>query len=275
MTDIARQEISVHARCNVGRQGAEQARLHLDQRNAQRTSQARELDAVRGDDIGSARKFGSQFAAGCTAADDGYANRVARTQFGARAKREQAAMEALGVGLAVERMGVGANARCAKIVVDGANADDQRRVIDRPARGDLKSGLVDQRGEPNLLAQAVHRGELAKFEAEVMLACLLQKIEFVFAWPQGAGRDLVQQGFPQVRERRVNQHDFGFFAASHVVAESCRQFEAAGAAADDDHAMQRRQARRLAGERLRQLCRPRCAAREARLLAGNCQASIA
>ena len=55
-----------------------------------------------------------------------------------------------------------------------------------------------------------------------------------------AGGDFVQQRLPDVRPCTVDKGDLGFAFAAELVAKLRREFEPAGAAADDDDAVQLR-----------------------------------
>ncbi len=52
-----------------------------------------------------------------------------------------------------------------------------------------------------------------------------------------AGRDFVQQRLPDVRARPIDERDLCLAASAELVAELRREFETAGAAADDDDVM--------------------------------------
>ena len=59
-------------------------------------------------------------------------------------------------------------------------------------------------------------------------------VELVLVHIHAAGRDLVQQGLPQMAAVAVDQRDAGHAALAEAVAETGREFEPRGAAADDD-----------------------------------------
>ena len=71
-----------------------------------------------------------------------------------------------------------------------------------------------------------------------MPLCL--KGQFVASGIHAAGGDFVQQRLPDVRTCTVDKGNLGFAFTAELVAKLRREFEPAGAAADDDDAVQLR-----------------------------------
>lgn len=72
----------------------------------------------------------------------------------------------------------------------------------------------------------------------MVLAGVGAVVDFVGAGVEGTGRDLVQQGFPDVGQAGIDQGNAGFVFLAQFVAQPGDQFQAAGATADNYDVMQ-------------------------------------
>ena len=187
-------------------------------------------------------EFGGQLDAGCAGADDRHvqlAGAQRRTLgMGAHAGIDHAHMKAPGVGGRFQLERMLAHARGAEVVALAANSNDQRVVGEGAGRRDLFALFVEIGGDMNEALTAVEPTHLADAEMEAMPVCLRQVADLVLAEVYAAGGDLVQLGFPDVGARAVDQRDVGLAAPPQCVAEARGEFEATGAAADDDDSMQ-------------------------------------
>ena len=85
---------------------------------------------------------------------------------------------------------------------------------------------------------AVEADQLAEPEAEMVPVRLREVVELVLVEIHAARGDLVQQRLPQVGARAVDERHLAPAAAAERVAEPRRELQAAGAAADDDDAVE-------------------------------------
>ena len=76
-----------------------------------------------------------------------------------------------------------------------------------------------------------------QLEIEVVPLGLGHVVQFIFRGVQRAGGHFVQQWLPDVREVGVDQGDVGLLALAQAFTQAGRQFQAAGATADNHDAM--------------------------------------
>ena len=156
----------------------------------------------------------------------------------ADARVDQPPMEALRLPRVLERDRMLGDPGRAEVVRETADGDDQRVVREHPCAGDLLFAVVDERGDVHDARGAVDVRGLADAIAEVMPVRLREVVGLVHPDVHAAGRDLVQVRLPEVRARLLDQRDVRLLPLAERVAESRREFEAAGAAADDDDPME-------------------------------------
>ena len=133
----------------------------------------------------------------------------------------------------IEAYRVLARTRRPEVVGVTADGDHQRVVRDHAPRDQLDAIIVERGGDQHhapLAVEAVHASQL---EAEVMPARLREVIQIVLVEVHAAGGDLVQQRFPQMSARTVDERDLRAALASELVAQTRRELEATGAATDD------------------------------------------
>ena len=114
-----------------------------------------------------------------------------------------------------------------------ADRNHERVVGNRAARNDFLAVLVAPRAHRHFTARAVEAFHFAELEVEMVPARLRQIVELVLIGIHAAGRDFVQQRFPQMRARAVDQRDASMTFASGRVAEPGCELEPARAAADN------------------------------------------
>ena len=114
-----------------------------------------------------------------------------------------------------------------------ADRNHERVVGNRAARNDFLAVLVAPRAHRHFAARAVEAFHFAELEVEMVPARLRQIVELVLIGIHAAGRDFVQQRFPQMRARAVDQRDASMTFASGRVAKPGGELEPARAAADD------------------------------------------
>ena len=120
---------------------------------------------------------------------------------------EHLLVNALGLGRAVQIEAVLAHARHAEVVEHAADRDHQRVVAEAPSRHQLGAARVADRLEQDFAPAAIEARSSAKLESEMMVAGVREVVEAVRLDAQGARRDLVQQGLPDVDQRAVDQRD--------------------------------------------------------------------
>ena len=218
-------------------QGWEDARTGFDQGDAQ-VFGADAIHAVGLQLFGGVAQFGRQFHAGGAGTDDGHFDEFTRllADMGTKVVGQQLAVEALGLGPGVEEDAVFRGARRAEIVGGAADGQYQGVIADLPFR-DQDGAVVLDGGQLHLAALAIQAGHASELEFEVIPLGLGDIAQFVFGGVERAGGHLVQQRFPQVGGIGVDQHDLRLVALAQATAQAGSQFQAAGAAADDNDAM--------------------------------------
>jgi hypothetical protein len=76
--------------------------------------------------------------------------------------------------------------------------------------------------------------------AKSVPVCLRQIVDLVDVPIHAAGRDFVQQRFPQMRATSVNKRDRGFVSLAEPIAEHCCKLKPACSAANNHDAVQLR-----------------------------------
>jgi hypothetical protein len=130
------------------------------------------------------------------------------------------------------------HARGAEIVGDAADGDHQGVVPDRAHRRDETAVLVELGGEVHQAMGAVEADHLAQPKPEAMPIGLREIVELVAGNVHAAGRDFVEQRFPQMGARLLHQGDVGAAGPTERIAEARDEFDPTGTAADHDDAMQ-------------------------------------
>ena len=188
-------------------------------------------------------QFGGEFGAGRARADDGDmeltgADRL-RLVLRAQAGVDEAAVEAAGLLRRFQRHRELGRAGRAEIVGDAADRDDERVIGEVRLRHDLAPLVVEkgrQRNGPGLAVQADH---FAVAIVETMPVRLRQVIQLMLGSPEAAGRDRMQQRLPDMRAALIDQRDPRSLRLQ-AVAQLGREFQPAGAAADDHDMVRRR-----------------------------------
>ena len=150
---------------------------------------------------------------------------------------EQLLVEALGLLAGVQEQAVLRRAQGAEVVGIGAHGNDQSVVTQGTCRQQLAALFVQGGGQLDLLAFTVQAAHAPQLEVEVVPLGLGHVVQFVFRGVQRAGGHFVQQWLPDVREVGVDQGDIGLLALAQGFTQAGRQFQAAGAAADNHDAM--------------------------------------
>ena len=132
------------------------------------------------------------------------------------------------------------DARSAEVARNAADGDDERVIAEAAIWRDFAFVLIVGRGQVNALVGAIDADHLAIAISESVPMPLCLKGQFVASGIHAAGGDFVQQRLPDVRTCMVDKGDLGSAFAPELVAELRREFEPAGAAADDDDAVQLR-----------------------------------
>ena len=183
-------------------------------------------------------QFRGEFDAGGAGADDGHLQLFRSQRFalriGADAGIDQPVVEAFGLRRRVEADRVLLRAGCAEIIGAAADGDDQRVVADLALADQQPAIVIVCRCDTHHAAFAVQTGHAAQAETEMMPPRLRQIIEHVLIHIHAAGGDLVQQRFPQMRTRTVDQRHLSLPAAADAVTQTRCEFKPAGAAADDN-----------------------------------------
>ncbi|MCY1508031.1 hypothetical protein D9M68_423290 [compost metagenome] len=228
----------VHRAADPLGQRRQHARAGLDQGDAH----VLRLDAVQpvgGQFVGGVVQFGGQLHAGRPGADYGHADLLAALVpgVGAQVVVEHLAMEAFGLLAGVEEDAVLGGALGAEVVGGAADGDHQAVVLQRTRRHQLDAVLVQRRGQFDAPGGAIQPGEAAELELEVVPFRLGDIVQLILRGVERAGGDFVQQGFPDVREVGVDQGDAGLALSTQGAAETGRELQPAGAAADNYDAM--------------------------------------
>ncbi|MNR07076.1 hypothetical protein D3C85_1231800 [compost metagenome] len=180
-------------------------------------------------------QFGSQLHARGTGTDnrhaDGFVGLIAG--MGAQVVVEQLLVETLGLLAGVEEQAVLRRAQGAEVVGVGTHGNDQGVVAQGARRQQLAALVVEGGGQLNLFAFTVQAAHAPQLEVEVVPLGLGHVVQLVFRGVQRAGGHFVQQGLPDVREVGVDQGDLGLLALAQAFTQAGRQFQAAGAAADN------------------------------------------
>jgi len=141
-------------------------------------------------------------------------------------------MQALTSRRRLERHREFRNARRAEIVGHAADRNHERVVAHGPRRRDLATLLVERGGKPHFLRGAVKPDHLAEAVAEAVPMRLGEVVDLIDAGIHAAGRYRVQQRLPQMHARAFDQHHARPGAPAEPFAETGRELQSAGAAAD-------------------------------------------
>ena len=188
-------------------------------------------------------QLGGELSAGGAGADDrnvqlaGLDRRV--LMLGAQAGVDHALVEAGRLLRRLQRHCVLAGAGGAEIVGDAADRNHQRVVTELALRIDLAALVVDHRGQLDDLAVAVETIHLAEAVVKAVPVRLGQIVQLVLGATQRAGGDRMQQRLPDVGAAAVDQGDADGVRLAVFVAERGGEFQATGAAADDNNPMGR------------------------------------
>ncbi|KAF1858429.1 hypothetical protein Lal_00014941 [Lupinus albus] len=195
-------------------------------------------EAVVGERVDGVAQVGGQFDARRAGADDDdvqqrragvRAGVAAPSRLGAQA--EEALAERLGPRHAVQRQAVFLRARDAEEVRDRAVGQHEALVIDDGVRG---RAVVEPAAHRQRAARAVHVDHFAADEREVVVDGLARMVDHVAGRVDGAGGDGMQQRFPEVRGRAVDEDHAIPVAGAEPAAQAGGEFEAGDAAPDDD-----------------------------------------
>lgn len=147
------------------------------------------------------------------------------------------ALEGIGLVTIVDKHTMLAHPRYTEIVAHAADCEHQGVVGNHTARDELTTGLIKRGRKADFAARAVEAIHEPKAEFEMMLVRLGDIVDVVFVRVEGAGRDLVQQWFPQMREVGVHERYLRAAASSEFVAKARGEFDPAGATADNHDPM--------------------------------------
>jgi quercetin 2,3-dioxygenase len=179
-------------------------------------------------------QFCGEFDTGRARSDDRHIELSApqRHGLGVRPKEgvDQPTMEAVGLGGAVEGHRVLDDARRAEIIDIAAHGQHQQIVADAPSA----MLLVHHRTDQHFARGPIEADHLAVAVLEAMPMRLREVIELVDIEVDGAGRQFVQVGLPEVRATALDERDLRATAPTEGVAETGGKLEAAGTATDDD-----------------------------------------
>jgi len=184
-------------------------------------------------------QFGGEFDTGRARPDDRHIELSApqRHGLGVRAQEgvDQPTMEAVGLGGAVEGHRVLDDARRTEIIDITADGQHQQIVADAPSRHDLLAMLlVHHRTDQYFARGPIEADHLAVAVLEAVPMRLREVIELVDIEVDGAGRQFVQVGLPEMRTTALDERDLRATAPTEGVAETGGKLEAAGTATDDD-----------------------------------------
>ncbi len=102
---------------------------------------------------------------------------------------------------------------------------------------DLNAILVNRWRQKDLFILAIQAMHAPEPEPEIVPARLREVIRFMVVQIHTAGSNPVQQRFPQMSTRTVDQSDIGKTFARQRISQTGDQFEPACAAADNNNAM--------------------------------------
>ena len=148
---------------------------------------------------------------------------------------EQLAVKAPGLLGSIQEDAVLGRAGRAEIVGDAADGDHQRIVGD-PGVG-YGGAIVKHLAQADHAVCAVDTRQAPMQEPEVVPLGLGDVVQLVRWQIQRTRRDLMQQGLPDMGQLGVDQGDGRPAALAERASEAGREFEPAGAAADDDNTM--------------------------------------
>src|SRR5215471_7516389 len=146
-------------------------------------------------------------------------------------------MESFGLVCAVQQDRMLANTRSAEVVTETADCDDQRVVGEETLPHHFPSLVVEIRGEHDLALVAVEPDQFPDTIVEVVPMGLSPEFRLLHLKFHASRRDVMQQRFPEVSPRLVDQRHISDAAPTERVAKACDQLKATGTAADDDDAM--------------------------------------
>src|SRR5262249_20717729 len=190
---------------------------------------------------GGGAQLGGELGSGSAGADDCQVQLLRLELFGLplRTKEgiEQPLIESFGLACAVQQDRMLANTWSTEVVTETADGDDQRVVGEETSPHHFASLVVEIRGEHDLALIAVEPDQFPDTIVEVVPMGLSPEFRLLHLKFHAARCDLMQQRFPEVGPRLVDQRPISNAAPTERVAEACDQFKASGAAADDDDAM--------------------------------------
>ncbi len=186
-------------------------------------------------------QFGGQFDAGRARADDSHMQTRRMREVGLSVSTDtgvdQAAIEPCRFFHGVERDRVFLRTRRAEIIGVAADGDDQRVIGDRLRGRDQNALVIMGRGHLNFALGAIQSAHRAEAKAEMMPVRLGDQIGLVLRQVHAAGGNFVQQRFPQMRARALDQGHLRRAALAQRVAQARHQLEPAGAGADHNDTM--------------------------------------
>ncbi len=201
-------------------------------------------DAVQaiGDELaGGVVKLRRQLHTGGTGPDDGYVQLSfvdgIRLGVGVEIISQQLLMKSVRLIAAVEKHAVFLDTFGAEVVGDAANGDDQGIVAKRAPRNDLVTLLIQCRRHNHLVLGAVQPAHVAEAKTKVTPASQGEIINIIIVGVQRPGGHGMQQRFPDMGQRHVDEGDLGLALFAQLVTKSGGEFQAAGPAADDDDMM--------------------------------------
>jgi hypothetical protein len=197
-------------------------------------------------------QLGRQLDAGGTGTDDRHLE-LLLAQGGFLILRPQAGvqellLDLLGLVVGVEEHAMLLHSQRAEVVADPAQCDHQRVIADRSSRYDLLAIGVEHRGEQDFLRTAIEPLHPALLEAEAVMLGVRQVDDIVRVRVERAGRHLVQEGLPHMREIGVDQGDPRLPLPTQAVAQLRRQDQATGPTTDNDDVVEGRRRCRIAGQ---------------------------
>ena len=129
-----------------------------------------------------------------------------------------------------------ANAGRAEIVRLRAHRQHQPVIGHFARRAKLRSAGIAHFGKLDAAPFGVQRLHIAELELVTVAIAMGEVIDLVLASVERAGGHLVQQRLPDVCGRAVDQHDAGLVLRAQGAPQPGGEFQAAGAAANDDDA---------------------------------------
>ena len=189
-------------------------------------------------------QFGRKLDARRTGADDRNVQLAGpdgtRLRVGAHAGVEQAPIEFLGLLGRVEHDRMLLDAGRAEVARDAADGNDERVVAEPAIRRDFAAILVVCRSEVNALVGAVDADHLAIAILEAVPVPLRLIGQLMAPGVHASGGDFVQQRLPDMRACPIDERDLGLAFSAELIAELRCKLEPAGAAADNDDAVELR-----------------------------------